>query len=628
MQLVEYYHRLRVELAGGNEEIPVTLEELAGILYCSERNVKIILKKMSDQAWIRWKPGRGRGNRSALELLVSSDHLLAEEARQYVKDGHVKAAMELINLRGFQTAKKEEFLEWLSGYFGYQEIGEREKRLDTLRLPYYSPILTLDPAQMLFAKDLHLVKQIFDTLVRFDPKDRTIKPHLAHFWESDRHGRVWTFYLRKGVRFHHGREMTAEDAVFSLERLKKREHSATNGWLAGPVSRVEAISPYAVRVELDSPNYMFLHYASAAGMSILPKDVYGPGSGTGSNIERYPIGTGPFRVIRHDDCVCVLDAFQEYFMDRALLDRVEIWIMPSDCRRPMEMAGVPEAESDVSAGLHVDTYNNCDGNLYEADRCRPDSKIVTKLEQGCSLLVFNMKGSGPQRSRAFREAVHRLLNRAAMARELGSGDLFPAYGFLPPEPPALEDSGYDWEEGLRLLKESGYNGEPLRLQMTERHEQKGRWIAGQLMKAGIRVEMDFVTRHEAGTMEKMLEAHCFLGGVVADEDLDLSLLEMYQVGNMPIRTYLDEVLKEERKGRIEAILQEPSATERPIRIRELESSLKQDCYVLFLLHSISKTTFSSVVNGISINSLGMVNFKDLWFQPSYPTDAPEERSHK
>lgn len=616
MQLVEYYHRMQVELAGASEEVSVTLEELAGILYCSERNVKIILKKMSDLGWIRWKPGRGRGNRSTLELLQSSDALLLEEARQYVKDGHLKAAMELVNLRGFQTAKKEEFLEWLYGYFGYQEIGEREKRLDTLRLPFYTPILTLDPAEMLFAKDLHLVKQIFDTLVRYDPADRKIKPHLAHFWESDRDGRVWTFYLRKGVRFHHGRELTAEDAVFTLERLRQREQTATNGWLAEPIGEVRALSPYVVRVELKAPNYMFLHYACAGGMSILPKDIYGQGAGAG-NLDRYPIGTGAFRVTRHDDCVCVLDAFQDYFLGRALLDRVEIWIMPGDCRRPVDPAVNPIDVAGPAERLDVDTFTHCDGNQDETGRCRPDFKTVTMLEQGCTLLVFNMKRDGPQRSRSFREAVHLLLDRGAMARELGNGDLFPASGFLPPDPPLTEDPGYRPEEGRRLLRESGYAGETLRLYMTSKHEPKGSWLADRLREAGIRVEMEFVTRHEAGITEKMLEADCFLGGVVADDDLDLSLLEMYKVGNMPIRTYLDEVLKSELKRRIEAILQEPSATERPLRIRELETCLKRDCYALFLLHPICKTTFSSVVNGISLNSLGMVNFKDLWFQPSH-----------
>lgn len=607
MLLVEYYHQLSQEWEGVSAEIPVTLEELAGILYCSERNVKLILRKMADAGWIVWMPGRGRGNRSSLLLQANSSGLLLEEARRCVTEGNVKGAMELINLRGFQKTLKEEFLEWLSGYFGYQEVGEREKRLDTLRLPFYSPIQTLDPVEILYAKDLHLAKQIFDTLVRYDPKDRVIKPHLAHFWDSDPTGTVWTFYLRKGVRFHHGREMTAEDAVFTLQRLKDKQSTATNGWLAAPIRTVRALGPYTVRVELDEPNYMFLHYVSAAGLSILPRDVYGTGGGTAGQTDRYPIGTGPFRVTRHDDCVCVLDAHAEYFLDRAFLDRVEIWIMPSDCN--------PIREARTETELQVEMRNSSGCGVDVPEPSASCSRYLSKLEQGCIMLTFNMRRDGPHRDRSFREAVHRLLDRAAMARELGEGYLFPAKGLLPPDPPELEDDSFNFEEGLRLLREAAYDGEPLHLQMPAKHGPKGRWVAERLGRAGIPVELEFLSKSESCRSERLLEAQGYLGGAVTDEDLDMGLLEMYQIANMPFGTYFHDELQQELAGRISAILREPSAQERPIRIRELEQTLKQDHYVLFLLHPIGRTVFSSAINGVSLNSLGMVNFKDLWFQP-------------
>lgn len=602
MQLIEYYHRLQNELPEAGEGLPVTLEELAGILYCSERNVKFILKKMSDQEWILWKPGRGRGNRSELTLLIPSDGLLAEEARRLVKEGHVKAAMELINVQGLQAPVKEQFFDWLSGYFGYQEIGEREKRIDTLRLPYYSPVLTLDPAEMLYAKDLHLVKQIFDTLVRFDPMEKRIKPHLAHYWESDRSGTVWTFYLRKGVRFHHGRELVADDAVFTIERLQKLGRTVTNGWLAEPVKKVAALSPYVLQVELKKPNYMFLHYVSAAGLSLLPRDVYEQGAAR----QRYPVGTGPFRVTRFDDCVCVLDAFADYFMERALLDRVELWMVPMDCRPAVEL----------QARVELTSASCCEDELQELGAS--DYKSVTKLEQGCMLLAFNMKQEGPHQNRGFREAVHLLLDRAAMAKDVGNGDMYPAQGFLPQEPPLMEDTSYDPETALWQLRHSGYQGEPLRMMLPKKNEYKAKWIAERLKQAGIPVEFEFLSRLSAVNQDVMKEAHCYLGGAVADDDLDLSLLEMYQIQNMPLRIYFSDELQAELDRRIEAILQEPEEALRPARIRELEMSLKKDCFVLFLLHPTCKTTFSSGLKGVSLNSLGLVDFKNLWVQPAEP----------
>ena len=71
MQLLTHFLELRAGFEHGveHEPQPITLEELAERLYCSTRNVKILLKKMSDQNWISWKPGRGRGNISELTFL-------------------------------------------------------------------------------------------------------------------------------------------------------------------------------------------------------------------------------------------------------------------------------------------------------------------------------------------------------------------------------------------------------------------------------------------------------------------------------------------------------------------------------------------------------------------------------
>ena len=63
-----------------------------------------------------------------------------------------------------------------------------------------------------------VVSQIFDGLVQFDANLKPI-PALAEFWEASRDGRTWTFTLRRGVKFHHGREVTAHDVVYSFTRL-------------------------------------------------------------------------------------------------------------------------------------------------------------------------------------------------------------------------------------------------------------------------------------------------------------------------------------------------------------------------------------------------------------------------
>src|SRR2546428_3414428 len=76
----------------------------------------------------------------------------------------------------------------------------------------------LDPARIGDVYGLSVTQQLFDGLVQFDPT-LMVSPALAEFWKASRDGLTWTFTLRKGVRFHHGTELTADDVVYSLTRI-------------------------------------------------------------------------------------------------------------------------------------------------------------------------------------------------------------------------------------------------------------------------------------------------------------------------------------------------------------------------------------------------------------------------
>src|SRR6266571_759945 len=78
--------------------------------------------------------------------------------------------------------------------------------------------ITLDPALVTDLYGRAIVNQVFDGLVQFDANLKPI-PALAEFWEASRDGRTWTFALRPGVKFHNGREVTAQDVVYSFTRL-------------------------------------------------------------------------------------------------------------------------------------------------------------------------------------------------------------------------------------------------------------------------------------------------------------------------------------------------------------------------------------------------------------------------
>src|SRR5207245_3323237 len=88
----------------------------------------------------------------------------------------------------------------------------------TYRRPLGNDPETLDPARIADTYGRAVSQQIFDGLVQFD-QTLAIKPALAEFWRASRDGLTWTFELRKGVKFHHGREVVADDVVYSFSRL-------------------------------------------------------------------------------------------------------------------------------------------------------------------------------------------------------------------------------------------------------------------------------------------------------------------------------------------------------------------------------------------------------------------------
>lgn len=609
MQLIEYYHRLHTELPDARGGLPVTLDRLAGIFYCSERNVKFILRKMSDQSWIVWRPGRGRGNHSELVLLVDSSALLRQEAMRLVKEENIKLALELVGLPGMDPEEKESFFHWLGESFGFQEVSGRERPLEVLRLPYYAPLLTMDPTRMVYSKDMHLVRQLFDTLVRVQPESGRVMPHLAHHWESSADGRRWTFYLRKGVRFHHGRELTAEDAASSLLRLKEAGGRTPFNWLVQGVEQVRTFGGYVLQVELSAPNYMFDRYASSAGLSIVPGDLYKRGQTPA------PVGTGPFRLVEHDASMCILEAFPDYFRERALLDRVELWVLPNG--------------SEVAPQLRISDWGCSPKRENEGGQGEEDlsPEPIGGLMQGCNFMSFNIERPGPQQSRLFREAVHLLIDRRALCREVKKDASLPAQGLLPQGAPADGDADpcHDPAEGLRLLAESGYKGEPLTLMLNAGHVAMAEWIAAWLGCFGIAVKLDVMSREEAADLKWISNAQCYVGGLVADEDVEMFLLELFQAGHYS-GFFLHGELQREMADRLAGIQQEPSADIRRTRLKDLESLLRRDRDVIFLIHPANRITYSPSLRGVAVNSLGQVDFKDLWFQPeTFSQDDPSRR---
>lgn len=564
--------------------------------HCTPRYVKLIVRKLRDQNWIDWQAGKGRGHSSVLTMRKDADELLQEEARSRVEQGEVREAMNLMSRFGTVAVKKR-FMEWLSQGIGFSTKTVSDRLQDTLRLPVYRAIYTLDPAIVYYAFDCHMASQIFNTLVEYDHASKTIVPCIAHSWEISQDACEWIFHLKKGILFHHERELTAHDVVYSLNRFRLNPQRYPASWMFQDVERLEAIDPKTVRIHLQKPNHFFLRFLCAVHASIVPEEI---AQKEGTNFSKQPIGTGSFRLVQRDDGICILEAFSSHFRGRPLLDRVEVLILPEmdeGCLKEPDWTSVRTSHGDTS--IHSKELAD--------DWCGSET-----VESCSSLLVFNQWKAGPQNHRAFREALHHILDRRQMIEDLQDNLMlpYPAKGFRTP----LSESEPVTEDGFpdisALLASSGYRGEPFHLTTNTHCQPEAEWIQQRCHSFGIHVVIQ-VDNAIHSPIHSAYDARLF--GFVSNMD-DESLLEAYQQKNYLLPAF-DEEMKTTVNDMVQSILREPHEKEQKRKLAELEERIRETYSILFLVCKKSSATYHKSVRGVTINSYGWIDFHKIWFQP-------------
>ncbi len=596
MQLAEHYMRLRsaLEHVPDGEEVPVTLSQLAEIFVCTNRNCQILLQKLVHAGWITWTPGRGRGNRSLLSFAASREDILLLVGKNLVDKGELKEAISFVEAYAASSWEKARFHDWLGKQFGYQPLFINNQRVETLRLFFPYPFFCLDPARIQYSFQKHIVRQLFDGLVSFNSEKQRIEPSLAHYWEVSSDGVIWRFYLRKGVFFHHGKEMNAHDAAYTLLRLNQLSRTIPELWMFQQIRTVTPTDEYAVELILDAPNHGFIHYLTSERASVIPAGIC---EEMNERFELEPLGTGPFLVERNECQLLVLRAHHMYFQGRAHLDQVELWVV---------------AEKEIEGKtVQLDGYDLRWGPKTAEE---PDWKSVTRVAVGCKMLLFNLKKAGWMQNRAARHALCSAIDKAAFIDAVGSGELSPAASILGEheEGSAPEKS----RDAAAELRELGYDGEALQLYtyVFQQNEQEAHLLARTWAKLGVKVEVTVLPVQAFSSNAYVEQADLILYYQVTDENRELFLHEMYLSPQSLLSRYLSAPLSEDVGRQMPEIMQEATAEKRIARLLALEDQLKRENAVLFLYHRHERATYHPALNGVTLNALGWVPFKDVWFQ--------------
>ena len=341
---------------------------------------------------------------------------------------------------------------------------ETTERGGVYRRPLGNDPETLDPARISDIYSRSVAHQIFDGLVQYD-QTLTVRPALAEFWKASRDGLTWTFMLRKGVKFHHGREVTADDVVYSFTRLlDPRLHSGAaelfatikgaadfRAGKARQVAGLTVLDRYRVEVTLTEAPGPFVAFAAVGHAKIVPRDL---AEAQGDAFGHRPVGTGPFRFVSWDrGRELVLAANPDYFDGMPRLARVVYRILPGERFNAVndEFERGELEDAPLPGRMTADDYR----------RIVTDPHYVYVKRSMFTLRFYGLNTRvKPLDDRRVRQAIVHAIDREAIVDGLYLGRHLVAKGILPPGTPGYNPKitgySYDPARARELLAQAGY----------------------------------------------------------------------------------------------------------------------------------------------------------------------------
>ncbi|MGL4957737.1 MAG: ABC transporter substrate-binding protein [Plesiomonas sp.] len=308
---------------------------------------------------------------------------------------------------------------------------------------------------------------MYNRLIEFTRGTTQLEPGLAESWTVSEDGKVYTFALRKGVKFHSNklftpmRDFNADDVVYSLMRQKDANHpyhkvsGGTYEYFQGMdmqnlIGSVEKVDDYTVRITLTRPEAPFLANLAMDFASILSAEYADKmlAAKTPEKVDLEPIGTGPFTFAQYQkDSTIRFRAFPEYWEGKAQVDKLVFSITPDAAVR---FAKLQKGECQV-----MPYPNPADLAQMKQD---PQINLLTQEGLNVGYLAFNTEKK-PFDNVKVRQALNYAVNKEAIIAAVFQGAGTVAKNPLPPTIWSYNDKvvdyAYDPAKAKALLKEAG-----------------------------------------------------------------------------------------------------------------------------------------------------------------------------
>ena len=477
-----------------------------------------------------------------------------------------------------------------------------------------------DPATTYSAGD----KLIFSGLVQLD-QNLNIRPDLAETWEVTGDGTVYTFKIRDNAKFHNGRDVTAQDVVFSWERAASPELASDTVLTylsdivgvrekalgqADSISGLKVIDDKTLQVTIDAPKPYFLMKLTFPTSYIVDQE----NVSAGEEWVRQPNGTGPYKLKewRSNEYI-VYEANQDFYLGAPSIPYVVFKLYAGDDVRLFETGDV-----DI-AGV----------GLYDVERMlNPNEPLNRNLVTGvdlCTSYVTFDTTQPPFDDANVRKAFSMAFDRQRYVDVLYRGVALPAEGLYPPGLPGfdynLQGLPFDPEQARELLKQSKYGGPEGLPEIIYTNAGIGSYIGGNVAALaemwqdylGVKIKVEnldynfYYQQIFSGN-----HGQIFDGGWCADYPDPENFADVLFHTGVPQNQ--GGYSNPELDTLLEAARIEPDVTKRIAMYQEAERIIVNDAPVIFTTHSLSYQLVQSYVKGYVNTPISISAERFMWLE--------------
>jgi peptide/nickel transport system substrate-binding protein len=368
-----------------------------------------------------------------------------------------------------------------AGVFALLSCSDKPDR-DTLVMIIESSPTNLDPRVGLDAQSERIDNLIFDDLLsRGD--DLNVAPGLAERWEIP-DPLTYIFHLHPGVKFHDGRQLTSRDVKWTFDSLLTGKIRTAKTAAYRFVDHLDAPDDFTVIFRMKEPDAALLWNISDGAIGIVPY-------GSGDEISRSPVGSGPFKFVRAEtDKEVVIERNDDYWGEKPKLARVRFAVVPDATTEALEMR---KGSGDViiNASFPPDTVRTLEREPSLAVESAPGTRLA--------YLGFNTRDPILKDVRV-RQAIAYALDRRPMIDYLWRGEAQPARSILPRQSWAYAGDvppyDHDPDKARSLLNAAGYlpvNGVRFHITMKTSTDENTRLMVAvmqqQLREVGIALDI-------------------------------------------------------------------------------------------------------------------------------------------